>query len=126
MSTPPPFEPAMPPPSPAAPPPYSAPRQDIANHLAWTIVATVLAVCFCCPLGLLGIVGIVYSTQVNNKLAAGDIDGAQQASRNAKTWAIVATVLAVLGVLISGGMIMSMGGIEGYLQWLQSMQGLQG
>lgn len=115
----------------SVPPPYTPPNSAVApgsipNHLAWAIVSTVLATCFCCPLGLLGIVAIVFATQVNTKLAAGDIAGARQASNNAKTWSIVASVLAVLGVLINIGMIMSMGGIEGYMQWMQAMQGMQG
>lgn len=125
MSTPPPFEPVMPPPA-VPPPSYSAPPANLPNHLVWNIVATVLATCFCCPIGLIGIVGIVYASQVNSKLAAGDIEGARQASNSAKTWAIVSSVLAVLGLLISAGMIMSMGGIEGYMQWLQSLQGMAG
>lgn len=124
MSTPPPFDPVMPPPA-NVPPPYAAPPQDIPNHLAWTIIATVLGTCFCCPLGLLGIVGIVYSNQVNSKLLAGDIAGARQASNNAKTWAIVATVLAVIGVIWTAWLITS-GGMAEYMEMMQSMQNMQG
>ena len=32
------------------------PAGSIPNHLAWSIIATVLATCLCCPLGLVGIV----------------------------------------------------------------------
>ena len=43
------------------PPPASAAPGSIPNHLAWAIIATVLATCLCCPLGLVGIVAIVFS-----------------------------------------------------------------
>lgn len=115
----------------SVPPPYMPPTSAVApgsipNHLAWAIVSTVLATCFCCPIGLIGIVAIVYSTQVNSKLNAGDIDGARQASNNAKTWSIVASVLAVLGLVINIGLITSMGGVDGYMDWVQNMQQMQG
>ena len=60
-------------------PPTAAPG-NVPNHLAWAIVSTVLATCLCCPLGLIGIVAIVFSTQVNSKLNQGDLEGAQRAS----------------------------------------------
>jgi len=98
---------------------------SIPNHLAWAIVSTVLATCLCCPIGLIGIVAIVFSTQVNSKLAAGDIVGAQQASKNAKTWSIVATVLAVIGLLLNITFF-SMGGMGQYTEMLQQIQAVQG
>ena len=50
------------------------------NHLVWAILVTI----FCClPFG---IVSIVYAAQVNGMVGAGNIDGARQASQNAKTW----------------------------------------
>ena len=73
-------------------PPTTAPG-NVPNHLAWAIVSTVLATCLCCPLGLIGIVAIVFSSQVNGKLNQGDLEGAQRASANAKTWCWVATAL---------------------------------
>lgn len=85
---------------PASPPPYSAPPSEpVPNHLAWAIIATILGTCFCCPLGLLGIVAIVYASKVNKLLVAGDFAGAQRASATAKTWCWVATALAIIGVL---------------------------
>jgi hypothetical protein len=48
-------------------------------------IATTL--CCCQPFG---IVAIVYAAQVNAKVAAGDLAGAQEASRLAKTWSWVA------------------------------------
>ena len=44
------------------------------------------------------IVGIVFSSKVNDLVAQGDLAGAARASSNARTWAIVATVLAVTTV----------------------------
>ena len=68
------------------PTPNAAPvHEPIPNHLAWAIVSTVLATCLCCPLGLVGIVAIVFSSKVNSLLAQGDIAGAQRASASAKT-----------------------------------------
>lgn len=114
MSTiPPPPGPPMPPndpppvsPPPQQPPPYTPPPQaaapgPIPNHLVWAIIATVFSLCLCCGIpGLItGIVAIVFAAKVNGLLAAGDFDGALRASKNAKTWAIVTTVLAVIGLL---------------------------
>ncbi|MFT4196403.1 MAG: CD225/dispanin family protein [Pseudoxanthomonas sp.] len=91
----------IPPPPPADPgylPPAAPPPAAIPNHLAWAIIATVLGTCFCCPLGLLGIVAIVYASKVNKLLVAGDFAGAQRASASAKTWCWVATALAIIGL----------------------------
>jgi uncharacterized membrane protein YvbJ len=76
----------------------------VPNYLVFAILTTV----FCClPTG---IAAIVYASQVNTKLAVGDIAGAQAASKNAKTWCLVSVgaglligvlyaLLAVLGVM---------------------------
>jgi hypothetical protein len=55
----------------------------ISTHLLEAILVTL---CCCMPFG---IVAIVFATQVSSKLQAGDIQGALQASKNAKTWAWV-------------------------------------
>lgn len=94
---------------------------DIPNHMAWTIVSTIIATLTCCPLGLLGIVGIVFSSKVKNLVNIGDLAGAMRASNNAKTWAIVATVLAVIGIAINIWVQMN-GGSAALLQQIQSMQ----
>ncbi|HYR27400.1 MAG TPA: CD225/dispanin family protein [Thermoanaerobaculia bacterium] len=72
---------------------YAAPPV-IPNHLVGAIVTTL---CCCMPFG---IVSLVFAAQVNTKIAAGDLAGAQIASRNAKTWMIVALVM---GILTGGG-----------------------
>ena len=106
------------------PPPASAAPGSIPNHLAWAIIATVLATCLCCPLGLVGIVAIVFSSKVNGLLAQGDIAGAQRASANAKTWCWVATALAIIGVVWSIYWYSS-GGMAQYQQILEQMQSAQ-
>lgn len=64
------------------------------NYLAWAIVSTILC---CLPFG---IVSIIYAAQVNSKWAAGDVSGAIQSSKNAKTWAWVAFAGGLLGMVI--------------------------
>ncbi len=53
---------------------------SLPNYLVQSILVTL---CCCMPFG---IVAIVYAAQVSTKLAAGDMAGAQQASKNAKMW----------------------------------------
>lgn len=101
------------------PPPASgAAPGSVPNHLAWSIVSTVLATCLCCPLGLIGIVAIVFSNKVNTLLNQGDLAGAQRASASAKTWCWVTTVLAIIGLLINIGMVAT-GGMQRYMETMQ-------
>ncbi|MDQ1484136.1 MAG: hypothetical protein QOF35_2212 [Actinomycetota bacterium] len=84
---------------PAPPPPYSYGGQGAQgappNYLVWAILSTVLC---CLPLG---VVSIVFSTQVNSKWALGDVAGAQEASVRAKRFAIwSAVVWVVIAVLL--------------------------
>ncbi|MGX9721242.1 CD225/dispanin family protein [Stenotrophomonas acidaminiphila] len=97
------------------------PTSSIPNHLAWSIIATVLATCLCCPLGLVGIVAIVFSSKVNNLLNQGDIEGARRASNSAKTWCWVATALAIVGLLFNV-IYFAMGGSAAYMEMLQQYQ----
>src|SRR5690606_7136747 len=94
----------------------------VPNHLAWSIISTVLATCLCCPLGLVGIVAIVFSSKVNTLLNQGDIEGARRASANAKTWCWVTTALAIIGLLWSIYFFTS-GGMAEYQQMMEQMQG---
>lgn len=56
------------------------PAGGVPNYLVQAILVTL----FCClPFG---IVSIVYAAQVNGKLSGGDIEGAMESSRKAKTW----------------------------------------
>lgn len=99
----------------------ASPGTSIPNHLAWAIIATVLATCLCCPLGLLGIVAIVYSSKVNTLLNQGDLEGARRASDTAKTWCWVATGLAILGVVLN--IVLTVTGMGA--QYMESFQHLQ-
>lgn len=77
----------------------AAPPREISNHLAQSILVTL----FCCV--PLGIPAIVFSAQVNSKLAAGDVDGAMESSRKAKLWANwafgVGIVVGILYVILT-------------------------
>lgn len=64
------------------------------NYLAWAIVTTILC---CLPFG---IVSIIYAAQVNSKWTAGDVSGAFQSSKNAKTWAWVSFAVGMMGMVI--------------------------
>ncbi|MFZ3365502.1 MAG: CD225/dispanin family protein [Candidatus Sulfotelmatobacter sp.] len=77
------------------------------NYLVFAILATVLC---CLPAG---IPAIVYAAQVNGKLQAGDIAGAQDASKNAKMWCWISlgaglAVGVVWGILAAIGALSSM------------------
>ncbi len=79
------------------------PAGTVPNYLVFAILATV----FCClPTG---IVSIIYAAQVNGKLQAGDYAGAQEASRNAKTWCWVSFGLGMASVVV--GVLMGMLGV---------------
>jgi len=75
------------------------------NYLVWAILSTL----FCClPLG---IVSIVFAAQVNSKHAAGDVAGALEASKKAKSFAFwsagigvaVLVVYIIFAVLLAAG-----------------------
>jgi hypothetical protein len=71
----------------------SIPQQPPKNWLVESILATI----FCClPLG---IVGIVYATQVNGKFAAGDYEGALASSKEAARWTKL-SFLIYIGLLV--------------------------
>jgi len=90
------------PPPPTPPPPYGASGvpglqgTPPPNYLVWAILTTI----FCClPLG---IVSIVFSTQVNSKWALGDVGGAQDASVKAKRFAIWSAIAWAVIAVLSG------------------------
>ena len=98
MSTPPSFPPDQPPQGTQA---YG----PVPNYMVWAILITIASVCLCCIVGTIpGIVAIVFASQVNSKLSAGDRAGAEQASKNAKLWCWITTGLCILGLLLSIGM----------------------
>jgi len=78
---------------PQGPPPGLPPD----NYLVWAILSTVLC---CLPLG---IVSIVFSSQVATKWAVGDYAGALESSNKAKqfaTWSAIAHVALLILIVI--------------------------
>ena len=106
MSTPPSFPSDQPsPPAPSSPAPAPSSYGPIPNYLVWAILITIASLCLCCIVGTIpGVVAIVFATQVNTKLSAGDRAGAEQASKNAKLWCWITTGLCILGLMLSIGM----------------------
>ena len=82
------------------------PGAAVQNYLVFAILVTV----FCCLPA--GIPAIVFAAQVNGKLQAGDYAGAQQASKNAKTWCFVALGVG-LGVTLIYVLLMILGVLSG-------------
>jgi len=78
------------------------PGTTVPNYLAFSILATILC---CLPAG---IPAIIYSAQVNSKLLAGDLAGAQAASNNAKLWCWISFGLG-LGAVVFFVMISMLG-----------------
>jgi hypothetical protein len=75
------------------PPPPAGGSGTVPNYLVPAIISI-----FCCwPLA---IPAIIFATQVNGKVAAGDIAGAQDASKKAKMFSFIAIGLGLLGILI--------------------------
>ncbi|HJT25078.1 MAG TPA: CD225/dispanin family protein [bacterium] len=71
-----------------------AENKSVPNYLVQAILCTI----FCClPFG---IVAIVYAAQVNGKVEAGDMAGAQAASKTAKTWCWVAFGVGLAVILL--------------------------
>ena len=69
------------------------PAHEVPNHLPLSIIAAILTLCCCCiPFG---IIPLIFSIQVNSKLAIGDYAGAQSASDNAKLWAWICIGVAL-------------------------------
>ncbi|WP_334180568.1 CD225/dispanin family protein [Pseudoxanthomonas sp.] len=84
--------------------------QYVPNHLVWAILSTL----FCClPLG---IVSIVFAAQVNGKLAAGDVAGAQDSSEKAKKWAMWSAIAGVSLAVLYIIFIFAMGGMAALSQ----------
>ena len=84
-------------------PPPAGGSATVPNYLVPAIISI-----FCCwPLA---IPAIIFATQVNGKVAAGDIAGAQDASKKAKTFSFIAIGIGVAIWLIYGiMMVLGMG-----------------
>ena len=73
-----------------SPPPSSGSSANIPNYLIPAILSTVLC---CLPAG---VVSIVFATQVNSKIAAGDVAGAMESSKKAKMFMFLSIGLGLL------------------------------
>jgi hypothetical protein len=85
------------------------PGTTVQNYLVFAILATV----FCCLPA--GIPAIIYAAQVNGKLQAGDLAGAQVASNNAKMWCLISLGLG-LGIVALYAMMIMLGILSGFHQ----------
>lgn len=88
------------------------PAYDTPNHLALSITAAVMSfLCCCIPFG---IIPVIFSTQVNSKLANGDYEGARQASNNAKLWAWISigVALSVFVINMVSQLVLSSGALR--------------
>ena len=75
------------------PPPAGGTSATIPNYMVPAIISI-----FCCwPLA---IPAIIFAAQVNNKAQAGDVAGAQDASKKAKMFSFIAIGLGVVLILI--------------------------
>jgi hypothetical protein len=70
------------------------PPAVVPNYLVQAILVT-----FCCCLPL-GIASIIFASQVNTKLAAGDVAGAKESSRQAKLFAWIGFGIGAGGIVI--------------------------
>jgi ribosomal protein L37E len=81
----------------------------VPNYLGWAIA--VLILCFWPT----GIPAVVFASQVDNRLAMGDIEGARESSRKAKMWCwitfgiaigfwVIGIALAVIFAIVGAGM----------------------
>jgi len=93
------------------------------NHLVMAIITTILC---CLPLG---IVSIVFASQVNSKYTIGDYEGAEKASKNAKLFWIIALVLGLVIIVGYAGFIFFYAGdefMDAFNQELERQKALQG
>jgi len=69
-------------------------QQIIPNHLVLAILTTI----FCClPFG---IVSIIYASQVNSAVAAGNTQLAMQSSDKAKKWGLAALICGIIFAVV--------------------------
>ena len=112
LNAPPPPPPPIPPPQTASytpPPPQRPPvgarpmgsgapimpGEKIPNYL---IPSVIMTLCCCLPFGILG---LIFGAQVNSKLAAGDVQGAREASNKAKMFLLIGLGIWLLMLLLA-------------------------
>jgi len=78
--------------------PRALPPGVVASHIAPAILVTL---CCCQPFG---IIAIVFGAQVSGRLSAGDLPGAQSASRTALMWCWLGVGFGLLSCLAGSGL----------------------
>jgi hypothetical protein len=68
---------------------------SVPSHMVWAILTLIL--CFWPT----GIVAVVYASQVGNKLAVGDYNGAVHSSRKAKLWSWITFGIAIFWIIVA-------------------------
>jgi len=87
------------------PPPATSGDEKTPNNMVISIVALVISILGCCfPWG---VIPLIFAMQVGKKEAAGDLAGAQNSAKMAKTISIVVIIVGI----ISGICIWLFGGI---------------
>lgn len=72
------------------------------NNMPLAIVSTLLGCCSIYGIGfIVGIVAIVFATQVNSKYKAADYDGAEKSAKNVKLLSYIALGLFVVGIIVN-------------------------
>lgn len=81
--------------TPPAPPSTAPPT--IPNNMVMAIIATIVSLGCCLPHGL---VSLIFAMQVGKKEAAGDLEGARNAAKQAKMWAWISIIVVVVWIVI--------------------------
>lgn len=91
------------------------------NNLPLAIVATIVGICSPCCIGLiLGIIAIVFSTQVDTKYGYGDYLGAESSAKTTKILSFISIGLFALN-LIWTIIQLSTTGVDVYLEQYQQI-----
>jgi cytochrome c biogenesis protein CcdA len=81
---------------------YELNSQKPENNMVLSIIGTVVGLFSPCCIGIiLGIIAVVFSSQVDSKYNSNDIEGAKSSAKNAKILAIIAIILGIIGLIMT-------------------------
>ena len=84
---------------PFTPPPAAGVTAPVGNNMVLAIVSAVVSFgCCCLPHGLLA---VFFASQVNNKAAAGDLQGAADSAKKAKLFAFISIAVSIVGLVLA-------------------------